>query len=1129
MSILDFPRLHFQGFARIHAPTGNKNGLVDLSTNTVYMNGEPFDRSRPVSDYHEYLQNLGQRFNAEGKLDENGCFSMAKGWDFGGNGHFVIEAQIVSTQREFGQIDRDDPVVGRSVDMWGHHNEYLGTTFNRARIFDCDPASNWTSTIMVGQLTFGRKGASHEVPNMLSAPVEGMQPARWQDFHHIRDLPEHCLNKEFQRAAVHQFTVSKSDKDFFWDDSVSQSPTVSLLREAMKRDDVLGLVVQFGISNMSAPTQPDMPVFWELHGSIGLWCEGEMSTYPDGRLLIGRGAEVQRGGGAEGRRCRGAEVQRSISNLTVQIRPDRASLNMVTAIPCVGRSVKPEGSPIHAITSKVDLGELELRTVTSQTLIARIPKEAYQKEAHQLTSGIVDVPLADSFENICDAIDREGLCIVGTRSNGQKEILLREQEINLQVNDACLFVEFPDRKRGEDYAVELEVFSFVRGRPSSVESIYLRQFYNPRGLPQLKYQFESDPNNFDRTFHYPHSYEHNIVEFKPGKEDSVGEFNSKCVISTSDRGRGWVTVRGLNSGTTRVLLSANNVGTFHGTSLHPDEAIITYDNDNNLNFWAGAGSFAVRVLTDDWHLEEIPDRDVDFKLIYEHILAYYELTFSFMKAEVFSLADRCKVETYSRLMWQMCDPANKNKTYYMPPTHDMSYPQAMLLRKFLNNQQKIGYVPETTPKPKQTQRKLQTREELVAALKHAAELEIAVMLQYIYAGYSIPNYATGEEYVRRGLWTPEQLLLACGDGKEKRNYGMRGVLLEVSHEEMIHFLMVNNILMAIGEPFYPAIPDFNEINKRFPIEVDFALEPLNASSIQRFIGFELPDFLEEDLSNENDTNDSESNNLHAYGSLSELYRQIREGLENIPDLFVVKKGNVGGEHHLFLREDTHKHHPDFQFEVYDLNSALFAINFIVEQGEGCDGESPKFEQSHYQQFRRIANSLTKEQISDTEKGDRKLPWNPSYPALRNPSLKYRDNNTNVVTVPETRMVMEIFNECYFIMMQLMVQHFGFSPTASLRRSKIMNASIDVMTGMMRPLGELLMTMPSGKRGKTAGASFEIETPIYIPTPEIAYQSIARRFGKLEQQARECPSIPNTVCEMFQFYQEFFEEMAGVGV
>lgn len=101
MSILDFPRLHFQGFARIHAPTGHKNGLVDVSTNTVYMNGLPFDHHRGASEYHEYLYNLGPRFNAQGQLDENGPLSMAMGWDFGGNGHFSIEAQIVSTQREF--------------------------------------------------------------------------------------------------------------------------------------------------------------------------------------------------------------------------------------------------------------------------------------------------------------------------------------------------------------------------------------------------------------------------------------------------------------------------------------------------------------------------------------------------------------------------------------------------------------------------------------------------------------------------------------------------------------------------------------------------------------------------------------------------------------------------------------------------------------------------------------------------------------------------------------------------------------------------------------------------------------------------------------------------------------------
>jgi hypothetical protein len=446
------------------------------------------------------------------------------------------------------------------------------------------------------------------------------------------------------------------------------------------------------------------------------------------------------------------------------------------------------------------------------------------------------------------------------------------------------------------------------------------------------------------------------------------------------------------------------------------------------------------------------------------------------------------------------------------------------LLKFLQNLQRVGYVPPAMAEPKRPQRTIQTREELVSALKQAAELEVTVMLQYIYAGYSIPNYVTGEEYVRRGLWSPEQLHLACGDGKEVQSYGMRGVVLGISREEMIHFLMVNNILMAIGEPFYPAVPNFKELNGRFPIDVDFALEPMNAASLQRFMRLEMPDFLEENLSNESGSGNRSIDNLHGYGSLSELYHQIRQGLENIPDLFMVKKGQVGGEHRLFLRDDFNKVHPDYQFQVDDLNSALFAIDLIVEQGEGCNAESPKFDRSHYQQFRRLAEALSKEQMTDAETG-RKVPWNPSYPALRNPSLQHRDYSTNVVTVPQTRAVMEIFNETYFLMIQLMVQHFGLMPTASLRRSKLMNAGIDVMTGMMRPLGELLMSLPSGKSGKTAGPSFEIETPIYIPTPELAMRAIARRFERIAHQARECQVIHSTVYEMFDFYARFFEDLA----
>ena len=1130
MSIFALPRLHFQGFARIHAPTGHKNGLVDLSTNTVYMDGKPFDLRRPISEYHEYLQCLGPRFNAQGQWDEAGAFSMAKGWDFGGNGHFAIEAKIVSTQREPGQIDQTDPVVGRSVDMWGHHNEYLGTTFNRARSFDCDPASNWTTTIMVGQLTFGRQGSSQEVPNMLSAPVEGLQPARWQNFDYIQDLPEHCLNREFKRAEVHQFTVSKEAQDFFWGEDVALSPTVYLLRQAMHRDEVLGLVVQFSLSNMSAPMQPDSPTFWELHGTIGLWCEGEMSTYPYGRLLTPPSGSDKN----FAQQVTAKSTAKMLSNLSLQVTSQGASLNMITAVPCIGRAPQSGPGPTHAIGPKRDLGELELRTLKTQQLVARIPKETYQHETHQLTSGIIDVPLATAWENLRDAIEQEGFCLIGTMADGQRRVLVQEKEINLQIDEACLFLEFPeravarrsgDRQNQNDYAVEVEVRSFVRGRPAPVPHVYLRQYYNPRGLPQLRYEFEKNPANAGQTFHFPHSSELNILEFKPGKQTASGDFASSCTISTNEQGRGWLTIRGYQSGTTRVLLSADPQEHPRDCN-HPDEAEISYDNGDRLVFWSGAGSFAVRVMTDDWHLEQIPNKDVDFELIYQEILAYYELCFSFMKAEVFSLADKCKVETYARLMWQMCDPGNKNKTYYMPPTRDLSQPKAMLLYKYLQNQQRVGYVPNPTPVPKRTQRTIQTREELVVALRQAAEMEVAVMLQYIYAAYSIPNYVTGQEYVRRGLWTPEQLHLACGDGQEVRNYGMRGVLLEISHEEMIHFLLVNNILMAIGEPFYAANPNFGQINQHFPIEVDLALEPLNSTSVQRFMRLEMPDFLEEDLVDDRGSDDLITNRLHSYGSLSELYRQIREAIKNIPNLFLVKKGNVGGEHHLFLREDFNKNHPDYQLQVDDVDSALFAIDLITEQGEGCDPDSPKFPQSHYQQFRRMAEALAQQQFTSDNK-DRSVLWNPAYPALRNPTLHYQDRNTNVVTVPETRTVMQICDECYFLMMQIMVQHFGLMPNASLRRSKLMNAAIDIMTGMVRPLGELLMTMPSGKRGRTAGPSFTMATPpAYVSNPEIAYVAIALRFEKLSHQARDCEAINSTICEMFEFYVGFFEDLVN---
>jgi len=457
----------------------------------------------------------------------------------------------------------------------------------------------------------------------------------------------------------------------------------------------------------------------------------------------------------------------------------------------------------------------------------------------------------------------------------------------------------------------------------------------------------------------------------------------------------------------------------------------------------------------------------------------------------------------------------------MPPTRDMSEAKARLLLRFLRAQQAVADVPVVVP-ARRTSARITTRGQLWEALKCGATVEVAVMLQYLYAAYSVPTYGAGREYVERGLWTPEQLRLACGDGGETRDAGIRGTLLSVAREEMIHFLLVNNIIMAMGEPFYVPNVDFGLINTTMPMPLDVALEPLGLGSVQRFIAIERPEDRSGELSGAVVTEPGGP----AYASLSELYADIRAGLQRVPDVFMLDRGRGGGEHHLFLRDSINATHPDYQMQVDDLSSALFAIDVVTEQGEGNKlTRVPPSGDSHFDSFVRISDLLIEEQRAGTRQ--RRAPWTPAYPALRNPTLTEGNANREVVTDPDARAVMALFNRCYYMMFQLMVQHFGHTPDASLRRSKLMNAAIDVMTGMLSPLGELLAMMPSGRRGRTAGPSFELpDEPRYNSRPDVAMRSIALRFDHLAAAARKCDPVPDRVADLMAFYADYFRDLGA---
>lgn len=1031
MSVFDLPRLHFEGVGTTRLPTGPREE-----------------------------------------------FGAAPGSHFDGNGHFRLDAVVVAVETETDADpvpDDEDPVIGSGVDVWGHYNPYLRSTVNRARVLDLDPASRWTTALMVGRFGLGRRGRSHDGGYLFTGGVEGMHPPRWVDLGPIAAEAGASADPPAGYRAVHQFVCGNDDLDWFA--HPRRSPAAAALRAAAAGAD--GVVVRLALDDMTPPAEPDAPTAWRVRGTVAPWHAHELRTYPAGRLLIPLPGSA-------------------LGHLTVAIGHGAVLLDVITALPRPGH----RGAPV---------GDLELRTLGTDRLIARVPATGRPFEA---AGGIVTVPAEPDWREA----DEQGLYLAGFDGAGMRTPLAIERETTIQTDEALPVLHHRDEAHDHDHALEVPLRVHVRGRPAGPGKVYVRQYFNPRAFPHDVRAGAPQARCPDATV--------------LGIRGAEGPFGPECVVETDRDGRGLLTLRGERAGTCRVLLAADPVEVPPVDPDVPGSAWAAYDDADALGFWAGTGSLTARVMPDDWHLDEIPRTEVDFELLHREVFAYYERVSSFMRSQVFSLADRCKVETYAELIWQMCDPANKAKTFYMPPGRDLTDPKARLLFAYLRNVQARVPPPVIAPGPPAATPAITTRGQLWATLKQAATLELAVMLQYLYAAFSLPTHGAGLEYVRRGDWTPRQLELACGGGGATLDDGIRGLLLTVAREEMIHFLLVNNIVMAMGEPFHVPMIDFATLGHELPVPVDFALEPLGLGSVERFVDIERPAVLAPRIRG---TAPAATEPIHglAWGSPSELYAGIREGLQRVPDLFLVEPGRGGGEHHLFLRESLDRAHPDYQTEVDDLSSALFAVDLITEQGEGGPGNGKaRFaddggELSHFRTFLRIRELLTTERVPGAY--DLPVPWSPAYPVLRNPTLRAGDGAGTTITDPDARAVAVLFNHSYHLMLQLMVQHFAQGPDTSLRRSKTMEASIDVMTGMMRPLAELLVTMDSGRHGRTAGPTFELDAmPAACGRPDVARRSAALRFAHLAAAARRCEQVPERVHDLMAFYAERFGAANAAG-
>lgn len=357
---------------------------------------------------------------------------------------------------------------------------------------------------------------------------------------------------------------------------------------------------------------------------------------------------------------------------------------------------------------------------------------------------------------------------------------------------------------------------------------------------------------------------------------------------------------------------------------------------------------------------------------------------------------------------------------------------------------------------------INTREELIIALAEAAEIEHGLLVQYLFAAFSMKRRED------EGITPAQQMLLMDWER----------VVLKVAHEEMYHLANVFNLLAAIGGTPHLGIPSFPKKTRSSFIPsptvkefvyypFDFQLEPFNENSIYRFIISELPEGQSPPKSPKSLFKAGSPDPL-VYNHIGQLYELIASGFARIPEKV------------LFVGQRTSQDQDSWGLGlnlmvVNNLQSAVDAITAIVKEGEGtADGRA----ESHYGRFCRLRYLLTLQQERDPN-------FTPSRNIVCNPRTRANsdvEEDASLIDHGVTLRLARLFNDLYSTMLIMLMQYYSFGGETQDQRNCLKNESRHMMSSFIRPLAEMLTEMPVKKQaGSTqmAGACFEVNSPLQL--------------------------------------------------
>ena len=350
---------------------------------------------------------------------------------------------------------------------------------------------------------------------------------------------------------------------------------------------------------------------------------------------------------------------------------------------------------------------------------------------------------------------------------------------------------------------------------------------------------------------------------------------------------------------------------------------------------------------------------------------------------------------------------------------------------------------------------VENRKELTYLLSQGAELEHALMCQYLYAAFSLKSAADG-----------------LSDAQVEQVERWRKVILKIAGEEMLHWAVVQNLLAAVGSAPFVSRPHLPHQAQGYPPGVQLRLLPFGETALQHFIYLERPQDIESvdgegfepvGVAPEPMRADEIVPRGQDFATVGHLYRSCARGLANLAERL--------GEDRLFIGPAFHQAEESaFGWPslgaITNLAQAEAALERIVEQGEGATGD---WNDAHYGRFLQVRDEYLVMRREDPS-------FDPVHPVVGAGMRAVEGIEPDVyITDPATGACSDLFNAVYELLLQMIARYFAFGHETPGQRTVLANAAVDLMFEGIKPLGLLLARLPVGPEHAeaTAGANFQL--------------------------------------------------------